>query len=416
MTSSVAPAPCCSEYAAVTRRGLFRGAALAGATTVVGSAVITAAPARALAPASSVLVVLSLRGAADGLSLVVPYTDPVYYAARPKIGIPADQLLARNGTFGLHPRLSALVPLWTAGKIAAIHATGLPVANRSHFAAMEEVEDANPGSATRQGWLNRLLGTDASRSSLQGFHLGQGVVPTSLYGAQPVMAAGEIDDVGIPGADKWDTTGGRTRSLHTMWDRDGSPLGRGMRSAFDAVAHFGPVRAAQANPSRYPDSDLGRSLAEVARVVRGDVGTQVITVDQGEWDMHNGLGTLEWGSMRDNAQDFASSVAAFFGDLGAHTSKVTMVVLSEFGRRVQENANFGLDHGHGNVMFAIGAGVKGGYYASWPGLTNTLDSDLLVTTDYRNVLADVVQSRFGVSTATVFPGLRRKTVGFMQGV
>lgn len=410
------PVPCCSEYAAVTRRGLFRGAALAGATTVVGSAVITAAPARALAPASSVLVVLSLRGAADGLSLVVPYTDPTYYAARPGIGIPADRLLARNGTFGLHPRLSALLPLWTQGKVAAIHATGLPVANRSHFAAMEEVEDANPGSATRQGWLNRLLGTDSSRSSLQGFHLGQGVVPTSLFGAQPVMAAGRIDEVGIPGADKWDKTGGRTRSLHTLWDRDGSPLARGMRSAFDAVAGFDPVRDAAAHPSLYPDSDLGRSLAEVARVVRGNVGTEVITVDQGEWDMHSGLGTLEWGTMRDHAQDLAASVAAFFGDLGSQSSKVTMVVLSEFGRRVQENANYGLDHGHGNVMFAVGAGVKGGYYAQWPGLTNTLDADLLVTTDYRNVLADVVASRFRASTATVFPGLRRKTVGFMQGV
>jgi uncharacterized protein (DUF1501 family) len=411
------PLPCCSEYAAgLTRRGLFRGAALVGATTMIGSAVVTASPARALTPASSVLVVLSLRGAADGLSLVVPYTDPAYYAARPTIGIPADQLLVRDGTFGLHPRLSALVPLWTAGKMAAIHATGLPTANRSHFAAMEEVEDANPGSSTRQGWLNRLIGTDPSTSSLQGFHLGAGVVPTSLYGAQPVMAAGQIDEVEIPGADQWDTEGGRKRSLHLLWDRDKTSLGRGMRSAFDAIDGFAPVRDAAKNPSAYPDSDLGRALTEVARVVRGDVGTEVITVDQGEWDMHNGLGTLEWGTMRDNAEELATSVAAFFGDLGPQAEKVTLVVLSEFGRRVQENANYGLDHGYGNVMLAFGAGVKGGYYASWPGLSNTMDSDLLVTTDYRNVLADIVVSRFGASVATVFPGLQRAPVGFMQGV
>jgi uncharacterized protein (DUF1501 family) len=132
---------CCDEYAAmqsgISRRGLFAGTlALAGASTVVGSAVITASPARA-ASASSVLVVVSLRGAADGLSLVVPHGDPVYYSGvRPRIAIPSDRLLAKDGFFGLHPKMTALLPLWTAGKVAAVHATGLPVANRSHFAAM----------------------------------------------------------------------------------------------------------------------------------------------------------------------------------------------------------------------------------------------------------------------------------------
>lgn len=409
--------PCCAEYAALSRRGLIRGAALLGASTVVGSAVVTAAPARAIGPASSVLVVLSLRGAADGLSLVVPHADPVYYAARPGIGIAADRLLARDDAFGLHPGLEPLLPLWSSGRMAAIHATGMATANRSHFAAMEEVEDADPGSAARRGWLNRLLGTDGSRSALQGVHLGQGVLPTSLYGPEPVMASGDADGVSVAGEDSSDRKRRRTRSLHTMWDRESGALGRGMRAAFEAVDGFGPVRAQAANTSAYPDSELGRALAEAARVVRGDVGTEVVTVDQGEWDMHNGLGTLEWGSMRDNARDLAASVAAFFTDLGPQTDKVTMVVLSEFGRRVLENANYGLDHGYGNVMLAFGAGVRGGYYASWPGLGNTEDADLLVTTDYRNVLADVVQARFGgASVPAVFPGLARKTVGFMHGV
>jgi uncharacterized protein (DUF1501 family) len=419
MTSAptVPAAPCCAEYAAVSRRGLMQGAALAGLATVVGSAVVTAAPARGLGPAPSVLVVLSLRGAADGLSLVVPHADPAYYAARPGIAVPADRLLVRDGTFGLHPELAALVPLWTAGRMAAIHATGLPTANRSHFAAMEEVEDADPGSAARRGWLNRLLGAGSSGSALQGVALGQSVLPTSLHGPQPVMSAGDADGVAIAGDDQWVSKDGRTRSLHTLWDGERTSLGRGMRAAFEAVGGFGPVRAQPGHASSYPDSDLGRGLAEAARVVRGDVGTEVITVDQGDWDMHSGLGTLQWGTMRDNARDLAASVAAFFGDLGPQAGKVTMVVLSEFGRRVRENANHGLDHGYGNVMLALGAGVRGGYYASWPGLGTTEDADLLVTTDYRNVLADVVQARFaGASVPAVFPGLTRRTVGFMHGV
>src|SRR5215218_2583309 len=161
------PESCCAEYAALSRRGLLRGLVAAGAsTTVFGSAVVTAS-ASAGVPAPSVLVVLSMRGACDGLNLVVPHADPAYYAARPTIAVPSETLLAKDGFFGLHPSLEPLLPFWTAGKVAAVHATGLPVPNRSHFAAMEEVEDADPGSSVRSGWLNRLIGTDVDANPLQ---------------------------------------------------------------------------------------------------------------------------------------------------------------------------------------------------------------------------------------------------------
>jgi uncharacterized protein (DUF1501 family) len=409
--------PCCAEFARLSRRSLLGGAvALAGATTIVGSAAITTSAA-ALAPASSVLVVLSLRGAADGLSLVVPHGDPVYYDARPTIAIPSDRLLVKDGMFGLHPELAPLVPLWNAGRLAAVHATGLPAPNRSHFSAMEEVEDADPGSTVRSGWLNRLIGTDASTSPLQGFNAAGGVVPTSLYGAEPVMSAGNADDVQIPGDDKWDTTKGRRASLHTLWDVDRGPLGTAMRSMFGALDDFAPVRAAAAHRDRYPDTDLGRALAEVARVIRGNVGVEVVTVDQGDWDMHSDLGTADGGWMSRNARDLAGSLAAFFGDLGDQADKVTLVTISEFGRRTVENASQGLDHGYGNVMFVAGAGVKGGtYYGRWQGLTNDLDSDVMVTTDYRSVLAEVVRSRFGASTAAVFPGFSPESVGVVTSL
>jgi uncharacterized protein (DUF1501 family) len=420
MTSSPAPAAgnaCCDEFRAVSRRGLFSGAiAIAGATTIVGSAVVTAAPASA-ASAGSVLVVLSLRGAADGLSLVVPHGDPVYYQARPRIAVPANQLLAADAMFGLHPKLAPLLPLWNAGQLAAVHATGLPAPNRSHFAAMEEVEDANPGSTTRQGWLNRLIGADTRTSPLQGFSIGGGVVPGSLFGDEPVMSAGSVDDVRIPGDDKWAVKDGRKRSLHTLWDANPGPLGKAMRSTFGALSEFQPVKAAADHRDAYPDTDLGRSLATVARIIRGDVGVEVLTVDQGDWDMHSDLGTLAWGQLRQNADDLAKSIAAFMADLGTQTSKVTLVVLSEFGRRTVENDNYGLDHGFGNAMLVAGAGVKGGkVYANWPGLTLDDDADLLVTTDYRSVLAEIVASRFGASTATVFPGFTPTPLGLMTSL
>ena len=408
--ATAADRQCCAEYARVSRRGFLGGALATGTVLSVGSAVLTASPAMA-ASAESVLVVLSMRGAADGLSLAVPYGDPVYYQARPGIAIPSDQLWGTNGFFGLHPRLSSLKPLWEAREMAVIHACGLPVANRSHFDAMEQLEDADPGSSVRLGWLNRLLGTTGDVSPLEGFYVGGGVVPTALFGPEPTMAAADVDAVTIAG-DDWGP--GRRTSLHTLWAGNTSPLSAAFEITTEAVDDFAPVHEAVDSTATYPDTDLARALAVAARMIRGDVGIRVLTLDQGDWDMHTNLGTLGWGAMIRNAEEFAGAISAFFADLGTQRPKVTLVALSEFGRRVAENANYGLDHGYGNAMWAFGAGVNGGeFYGSFPALQNTLDADLLVTTDYRNVLADIVESRFGASIPTVFPGLSRKRVGFM---
>ena len=231
------------------------------------------------------------------------------------------------------------------------------------------------------------------------------------------MSAAGVDAVKVPGDDKWDTSKGRRASLHTLWDGDRGPLGTAMRSMFGALDDFAPVQATEDHRTSYPSTDLGRALAEVARVIRGDVGVEVITVDQGDWDMHSDLGTADRGWLTDNARDLARSVAAFFGDLGDQAAKVTLLTISEFGRRTVENASRGVDHGYGNVMFLAGAGVKGGrYYGRWPGLTDDLDSDVLVTTDYRSVLSEVVRSRFGASTAAVFPGFSPEPVGVVTSL
>jgi len=405
----------CTEYTGLSRRGLFRGLAVAGASTAFFGTTFTQTSYAATRSAPSVLVVVSLRGAADGLSLVVPHADPAYYAARPRLSIAKPQLLAVDSFFGLHPSLQPLLPLWNAGKMAAIHATGMPVVNRSHFAAMEEVEDADPGSSARVGWLNRLIGRDTYANPLQAVQIGE-IPITATYGPEPSFTASSVDAVHIAGHDQWDTTNGRPRSLHTLWDAAPGPLGKGARSALAAVADFAPVQATSATPANgasYPKDDLGEALASAARTIKGDVGADVIAVDHGGWDMHTNLGDLTWGAMLQNAGSLAGGLAAFFADLGALADKVTVVTISEFGRRVKENANWGLDHGYGNVMFALGAGVKGGYYGTWPGLHNSLDADLQVTTDYRSVLSEIVTKRFDVSTATVFPHFAPEPIGFM---
>lgn len=412
---------CCDEFAGLTRRSVLRGALAAGAATglatTYGSTVLTTAAHAAGAPSRGVLVVLSLRGAADGLGLVVPHGDPVYAKARPRIAVPKAALLARDDFFGLHPALGPLLPLWQQGKMAAIHASGLPAPNRSHFSAMEELENAAPGSAVRTGWLNRLIGADRNTSPLQALQLG-GPPPAALYGPESFLSAGDIASVQLSGADKWDTGNRRPRSLKTLWRNQKNPLGNAMQAAFTAVGDFSPARESSTDPRHgavYPGNDLARALAQVARVVRSDVGVEVVTVDHGDWDMHSDVGTLEWGAMRQETGELAGALAAFFTDLGPLAEKVTVVCLSEFGRRVEENANWGLDHGHGSVMLLLGSGVRGGYHGTWPGLRTGRDADLLVTTDYRSVLAEVVKARFGTSPSAVFPGFRPVRVGAMVG-
>ncbi|MBS2938603.1 DUF1501 domain-containing protein [Nocardioides sp. J2M5] len=414
----------CPDYdearLALSRRALL-GTALAGGAVALGPGLsgtgprayaVTGRPAgRMSSPLGSVLVLLSLRGAADGLSLVVPHGDPAYYAARPRIGIPQASLLAPDAMFGLHPALAPVLPMWQAGRLAAVHATGMPTPNRSHFAAMEAIEDAAPGSTARNGWLNRLLGELPGASVLQGTAMGN-QVPTSLFGTNPAFVVGRVDDAKVAGTEE---DGRRLASLKHAWKGTG-PMNRAVRDAISGAETFGAARdtAAGTPTPAYPGSQLGKALADVSRIIRSGVGAEVITVDQGDWDMHTDLGTLEWGDMKRNAGDLASSIAAFFADLGPLADRVTLVTLSEFGRRVQENDNYGTDHGFGNVMLVAGAGVKGGqYYGSWPGLHNTLDGDLLVTTDYRSVLTEVVTRRFGVTVGQVFPGFTPQAVGVM---
>lgn len=404
----------CTEHLALSRRGFLTTSLLAAGVTAVHGTTVMQASASGAPSAAGTVVLLSLRGAVDGMSLVVPHGDPTYYAARPRIGVPASALVARDGFFGLHPGLSALLPWWRNGSMAAVHAAGLPAPNRSHFSAMEELEDADPGSAARIGWVNRLVGRHSDSHGLRAVQLAQPVPTTAVYGPHPTVAANRLAEIDVKSATGSRVPGGRQRGLRTSF-AGSSPLARGMRNALDVVADAAPARTA-AGPlhgARYPKSDLGRALEDAAKVIRGDVGAEVVTVDHGDWDHHSDLGDLARGEMQRMTRDLGDSIAAFFTDLGDLAGRVTLVTVSEFGRRVKENDSWGLDHGFGNAMLLIGAGVRGGYHGRWPGLQDTVDADLLVTTDYRSVLSEVVTKRLGASSATVFPGFSPVAVGAM---
>lgn len=388
-------------------------------------------------PGGNVVVVLSMRGGADGLSIVVPRSVDYDLLAgyRPSVVVPEGQLWGDDPRFGFHPALkSGLQDMWTAGTFAAVHAVGLPESNMSHFDAMVEIEEATPGSDQRVGWINRMVGIDAANGPETAVQIGSAMLPTSLQGPADALGAYGVADLTVRSLG---TPGGRARALKDMWAPDPRLLGESVRTAMTALDLFAPlVEAANGDPSEVHRDDypgypgygdwgpLKDVLANTAALIRADLGTSMVTIDYGDWDMHVGLtdGTLDPTSdwMAAQLEHLGGSLKAFFADLGPHASRVTVVTMSEFGRRVDENGDRGLDHGYGNAMLLFGAGVAGGQvHGSWPGLA-TLDPDnnLVADKDFRDVLWEITSRRLAISESdrtTVFPGLAPVTpIGLMS--
>jgi uncharacterized protein (DUF1501 family) len=403
------------ERAGLSRRGLFALAGAAGlvtATSIHGARVAFAAT-----PApGDVLVVLSLRGGMDGLSVVVPAGDPAYAVARPGLAVPGSMLHRVDSMFGLHPALAPIAPLWTAGKLAAVHAVGQSDPSRSHFAAMATMERAAPGSSVRTGWIDRTLGLLPAGGPFAGTEVGSPLVPQSMIGPVPVMGMASIDGVRLAIGEKVAPLQRWQESVELLHAGARPELGAPTKTALTAVGTLRQVPDASTTTT-YPDSELGSALRDVVRLVRAGVGLRVATVDYGQWDMHAGLGGPDAGWMHDQLTDLALSLAAFAADLGPELNRVTLVTLSEFGRRVHENGSGGVDHGHGNAVLLLGGGVKGGkVYGRWPGLADAEldDGDLAVTTDYRTVIAEVLAGRCGVgSVGEVFPGWKGTPLGLV---
>jgi uncharacterized protein (DUF1501 family) len=416
----------CPDFARsrLSRRRLL-GTAAAGAGALVGAQLVGDAflqVAYGGEPGGNVVVVLSLRGGADGLSMVVPRgIDHDHLTGwRPSIVVPESTLLGADPRFGLHPALADLMPMWDAGRFGAVHAVGLPAPNRSHFDAMEEVEDADPGSSARVGWINRLIGIDSAPSPLDAVSMGSTLLPPAMVGPASALGAYQVADLAV--ADLGTTGAVRRASLGTMWSQDRSVLGDGVRLAVESTTLLAPlVEAAdtEVHVGAYPAGPLADVLANTAALIRADVGTRVVAVDYGDWDMHEGVGSVDGGWMTDHLGHFAAALKAFFADLGPAAGRVTVVTISEFGRRLEENGDGGLDHGYGNAMLLLGAGVSGGsVHGRWPGLApdDLADGDLAMRQDFRSVLWEVMVHRFpeiSASRAQLFPGFTPEDVGVM---
>ena len=398
------------------------GFGLSGALPGVLQSIAQAAPTNATGK-RPILIAVFQRGAVDGLSMIVPHGESAYYAARRTIAIarPGREggAIDLDGRFGLHPALAPLLPFWREQRLAIVQAVGSPDNTRSHFDAQDYMESATPGvKATQDGWLNRLLQSRvaASASPFAGVAM-TAQTPRSLAGRAPVVAMTDLGKFAVAaGRYSAPMAGG----FEQLWEaRQSDALGQAGRETFEAVQFLQRSGAAERRPehgAHYPNGELGRSLRQLAQLIKADVGLEIGFVESGGWDTHVNQGAAS-GQLANNLRDFGESLAAFLTDLGPRRDEVLLLTMSEFGRTVRENGSRGTDHGHGNAMLALGNGVRGGrVLGDWPGLAeNRLyeGRDLAVTTDFRDVFAEVAQRHLrSTRLDAVFPGYAVDTAKF----
>ena len=390
------------------RRWLARCASLAAAGAALS-------PCWALAAPQSVqrrLVVVMLRGAVDGLSVVAPFTDPQYYALRPDIALPrpgeAGGLIDLDGRFGLHPSLAMLEPMWRQRPLGFVHACGQPNPTRSHFDAQDYMESGTPGrKSTASGWLNRLAGLlPAEPSRMRLINVGP-VTPRILAGPQgfATLSAGAGNAALVDRPQVADAL----RSLYaddpsiSRSLAEGSAARREMRASLEGMD-------AMADNGALPVRGFAQEAARLGTLMRRDANAQFGFVAVGGWDTHVNQGAAQ-GNLATRLRLLGEGLASLVQTLGERRRDTLVLVMSEFGRTVRQNGNRGTDHGHGNVLWLLGEPAAGGQvHGTWQGLDDGRlheGRDLPVTTDFRQVIGEACVSHLGLPAeqlTQLFPG------------
>jgi uncharacterized protein (DUF1501 family) len=382
----------------ITRRELLRGA--------LGSAVAYAVPAlwtrnAAAVDTAPVLVNIVLRGGVDGLSLVAPHGDSNYALLRPTIGLAPGATYDLDGFFGLHPSLGALEPLYRDGSLAIVHAVGSTDPTRSHFKAQDYLETAAPGQRNvTQGWMNRWLATESTVGRFAGVTIGpsralslQGAVETASFVSLDTSQAGDFLQEPRRVALEEGFRAGADAQIETAAEQM-----LAMSTDIAAISRTTTVV--------YPGTTFASELRDAAALIKASIGVRAVAIDLAGWDHHTEANTR----LPIIAEDFSVALEAFHRDLGSHATRTLVLATTEFGRTAAENGGGGSDHGHGSVLFALGGGVRGGRVhlrgGHWPGLAPAdlhEARDLAVTTDFRDVLAEVLRRHLGVADPGALP-------------
>jgi len=357
------------------------------------------------------MVVIFQRGAMDGLNAVIPFKDRAYYALRPSIAVeePAsgdDRVIDLDGFYGLHPALAPLKSIYDKGHLAIIHAAGSPDNTRSHFDAQDYMEIGTPGiKSTPDGWLNRYLNAKkTSESPFRGVAV-TAQLPRIFAGSAPALTLSSIDEFRLRNE-------AMAKTLQRLYTTTSDSLFRfGGQNLFAAMTELRQIEPRiPASAERYPNGGFGTSLAQIARLIKADLGLEIAFTEIQGWDTHVNQGGAQ-GQMANRLKELAEGLSVFYRDLGDRADDVVLITMSEFGRTARENGNRGTDHGHANVMFAMGGPVRGGkVYGRWPGLAPEVlyeGRDLSLTTDFRTVCSEVIGRHLGQKDLSkIFPGFR----------
>jgi uncharacterized protein (DUF1501 family) len=397
-----------------TRRRFLAGLGLVG-VAALGSQLVTTRAAYAAAPTGTerTLVVIFLRGAADGLHIVVPNSADLgrdyLRSVRPGL-VPADaDLQPLTGGWGLNKHLQPLYDeLWPTGELAFVPAVSTAGFSRSHFQAQQFLERGGSDTAGT-GWLDRVLEKLGPGTTFRAVSQGD-ATPSSLAGPQPSLTLSSVDDFVFPG---WDEIRPASQTAVLQLYRGlGGPLGIDVPTTIAALDTAAQIRAAAGTTPDYPAGDFGRALKDLTSILQAEVGLQVATVDVGGWDTH----TDEGAQLGNQLTDAAAALARFMADLGAERrQRVTVVVMTEFGRRVAMNDSGGTDHGHGSLMWLLGGGLaRSDVFGKWSALsaTTVADGDVPGWNNPFDVLGELVQKRLGVgSLSGVFVGYTPTPLG-----
>ena len=378
---------------------------------------------------NKILICIFQRGAMDGLMAVTPFNDTHLQKARPNLFMSAAKtankpLIDLDGTFGLHPSMSAFENLFKEKRLAIVHGVGSPNNTRSHFDAQDYMESGTPfNKGTDSGWLNRavgLLGHEAA-TPFQAVSFTTSL-PRSFYGDHPAVAISNLEDFTIQMRGNPVGTNTAAKSFEELYDKTSSDLlNKTGKESFEAMKILKSADVKNYKPANgavYPVSPLGNSLKQIAQLVKMDVGLEIAFAECGGWDTHYNQGT-ETGTFSRNVADLSTAITAFWTDLGSYQDDVEVMTMTEFGRTVKQNGSNGTDHGRASCMFILGNDINGGkVHGKVPELAieNLEDRrDLPVTTDFRAVFSEVATAHLKIKdNGKLFPEWKGEKIGLMK--
>ena len=385
------------------------GAVGAGAAMLSISDIAQAAITRPLPAGTPIVVMVTLYGGNDGLNTVVPYTDSLYYSLRPDISYKPASVLPLSDGLGLNPSMTGIKSLWDQKKVAVIRGVGYPFPDHSHFSSMAIWQTASPIRHISTGWLGRWLDTQSPDPMLA---ISLGSVPPPLFaGVKTVGSALPLGGLVIPSG----KLGMRCQTLGNPTGTDTHLMAAAAKSISNLFSVSDNVTSVLKGPAPVAtdlpvtnggnaggDSSLQQQLDLVAKLIAAGAPTRAWSVSLGGFDTH---------ANEANAQsvllaNVSESVTRFLSSLksSGRASDVTVVIYSEFGRRVKANASQGTDHGTSGPVFVIGDRINGGMYGDQPSLSKLVDGDLAVTTDFRDIYASVLQNDLKSDPAQILDG------------